>query len=145
MGVMRDLFGCKRRSFIQFALAVARAAGFAQEAEFAEVAIGQARGDARGGCRQFLQIAVGGADGEDGRAAGEIAVIDQLEELLLGPNRAGLGAQVIDLKRLHDAVVQKIDSVIDCNGICDRYQSCFDKDYDTSACAAKCRKAATRD
>ena len=43
------------------------------------------------------------------------------------------------------AVVQKIDSVIDCNGICDRYQSCFDKDYDTSACAAKCRKAASED
>lgn len=43
------------------------------------------------------------------------------------------------------AVVQKIDSVIDCNGICDRYQSCFDSKYDTSACASRCRASASKD
>jgi hypothetical protein len=41
------------------------------------------------------------------------------------------------------AVVQTIDAAIDCNGICDRYASCFDKGYDVSACAARCRKAAS--
>lgn len=43
------------------------------------------------------------------------------------------------------AVVQKIDSVIDCQGICDRYRSCFDDKYDVSACAARCRKSASED
>lgn len=43
------------------------------------------------------------------------------------------------------AVVQKIDSVIDCQGICDRYRSCFDEKYDVAACASKCRKSASDD
>jgi uncharacterized protein YceK len=43
------------------------------------------------------------------------------------------------------AVVQKIDSAIDCNGICERYASCFDKSYDTSACASRCRASASND
>lgn len=43
------------------------------------------------------------------------------------------------------AVVQKIDSVIDCQGICDRYRSCFDDKYDVSACASRCRKSASED
>jgi uncharacterized protein YceK len=43
------------------------------------------------------------------------------------------------------AVVQKIDSAIDCNGICERYASCFDSRYDTSACASKCRASASKD
>ncbi|MFT3713369.1 MAG: hypothetical protein QM817_37410 [Archangium sp.] len=42
------------------------------------------------------------------------------------------------------AVVQKIDSVIDCQGICDRYRSCYEK-FDVGACASKCRKAASED
>ena len=41
------------------------------------------------------------------------------------------------------AVVHSIDAAIDCNGICDRYAACFDKSYDTSACASRCRKAAS--
>lgn len=41
------------------------------------------------------------------------------------------------------AVVQKIDTAIDCNGICDRYASCFDSAYDKSACASRCRQAAS--
>lgn len=41
------------------------------------------------------------------------------------------------------AVVQKIDSAIDCNGICDRYAACFDKKYDVSACASRCRATAS--
>ncbi len=43
------------------------------------------------------------------------------------------------------AVVQKIDSAIDCNGICDRYASCFNKAYDASACATRCRDNASKD
>lgn len=43
------------------------------------------------------------------------------------------------------AVVQKIDTVIDCQGICDRYRSCFDDQYDVSACASRCRKTASED
>lgn len=43
------------------------------------------------------------------------------------------------------AVVQHVDTAIDCAGICDRYQSCFDSSYDTSACAARCRKSASKD
>jgi hypothetical protein len=42
-------------------------------------------------------------------------------------------------------VVQKVESAIDCNGICDRYASCFDKKYDTSACASRCRASASAD
>jgi hypothetical protein len=43
------------------------------------------------------------------------------------------------------AVVQKIDSAIDCNGICERYKSCFDSKYDVSACAERCRDSASKD
>ena len=43
------------------------------------------------------------------------------------------------------AVVQKIDSAIDCGGICSRYASCFDSKYDTSACETRCRKAGSED
>lgn len=41
------------------------------------------------------------------------------------------------------AVVQRIDSAIDCNGICSKYASCFDSKYDTDACADRCRKSAS--
>lgn len=43
------------------------------------------------------------------------------------------------------AVVQKVDTAIDCSGICDRYASCFDARYDTSACASRCRASAAKD
>lgn len=43
------------------------------------------------------------------------------------------------------AVVQKVDTAIDCNGICERYASCFDKGYDTGACASRCRASAGKD
>ena len=43
------------------------------------------------------------------------------------------------------AVVQKVESAIDCGGICERYKSCFDSDYDTGACAASCRRKASED
>jgi hypothetical protein len=42
----------------------------------------------------------------------------------------------------HCAVVRTIDTAIDCDGICERYASCFNKAYDVSACTARCRKAA---
>ena len=42
-------------------------------------------------------------------------------------------------------VVQRVESAIDCNGICSRYASCFDKGYDTDACASRCRASARDD
>ncbi len=41
------------------------------------------------------------------------------------------------------AVVQKVDTALDCNGICERYKSCYDSDYDVSACASTCRQKAS--
>lgn len=41
------------------------------------------------------------------------------------------------------AVVQRVDSAIDCGGICERYASCYDRAYDVSACAARCRTSAS--
>ncbi len=38
-----------------------------------------------------------------------------------------------------------IDAAIDCQGICDRYKECFDKNYDVSACASRCRSNANAD
>ena len=43
------------------------------------------------------------------------------------------------------AVVQRIDTAIDCNGICARYASCFDSKYDTNACEDRCRASARAD
>lgn len=43
------------------------------------------------------------------------------------------------------AVVQRIDTAIDCNGICARYKSCFDSQYDTNACEGRCRASARAD
>jgi hypothetical protein len=43
------------------------------------------------------------------------------------------------------AVVQRIDTAIDCGGICGRYASCFDSKYDTGACETRCRKAGSED
>ncbi len=42
-------------------------------------------------------------------------------------------------------VVQKVDTAIDCNGVCSRYASCFDSAYDVSACALRCRDASSTD
>lgn len=43
------------------------------------------------------------------------------------------------------AVAQRIDSAIDCSGICQRYASCFSSTYDVDACAARCRQSAASD
>ena len=40
-------------------------------------------------------------------------------------------------------VAQRVDSALDCNGICERYAGCYDKSYDVSACASRCRAAAS--
>jgi hypothetical protein len=42
-------------------------------------------------------------------------------------------------------VVQKIDSAIDCHGICSRYETCFDRKYDVAACESRCRETAAQD
>jgi len=36
-------------------------------------------------------------------------------------------------------------NAVDCNGICDRYQSCFDSSYDTTSCESRCRSNADSD
>jgi hypothetical protein len=36
----------------------------------------------------------------------------------------------------------KADNAVDCNGICDRYKSCFDASYDSGACQDRCRDEA---
>jgi hypothetical protein len=36
-------------------------------------------------------------------------------------------------------------NAVDCSGICDRYQTCFDASYDTSACEQRCRDNANSD
>lgn len=36
-----------------------------------------------------------------------------------------------------------IDNSIDCNHICDRYQSCFDTNYNTSGCYSRCQSRGT--
>lgn len=43
------------------------------------------------------------------------------------------------------AVVQKVDTAIDCDGICQKYRDCFDDTYDVSACALRCRDKAAED
>jgi hypothetical protein len=35
-----------------------------------------------------------------------------------------------------------VQNAVDCNGICDRYQECFDSTYDTSSCESRCRSNA---
>jgi hypothetical protein len=36
----------------------------------------------------------------------------------------------------------KVEHAYDCNQICDRYQECLNSDYDTDACASRCRDKA---
>lgn len=36
-----------------------------------------------------------------------------------------------------------VDNAADCNKICDRYRSCFDTAYNTSACYTRCQSAGT--
>lgn len=37
------------------------------------------------------------------------------------------------------------ENAIDCHGICTRYQTCYDKDYDTKTCETRCRANANSD
>ena len=43
------------------------------------------------------------------------------------------------------AVVQTIDTAIDCRGICNRYATCFDTGYDIDGCETRCRRKAGED
>jgi hypothetical protein len=38
-----------------------------------------------------------------------------------------------------------IDSALDCRSICGRYASCYDAQYDTTACESRCRDNASLD
>ena len=41
------------------------------------------------------------------------------------------------------AACSDIDNAADCNKICDRYRSCFDSNYNTTACYNRCQSAGT--
>ena len=43
------------------------------------------------------------------------------------------------------AVVQTVESAIDCRSICNRYSSCFNTAYDVDGCESRCRRAAGED
>ena len=43
------------------------------------------------------------------------------------------------------AVVQTIDSALDCRSICNRYATCFDTGYDVDGCESRCRRSAGED
>jgi len=36
--------------------------------------------------------------------------------------------------------IEQIDEAMDCAEICDRYQECFDSDYDVDSCQDKCEE-----
>ena len=38
--------------------------------------------------------------------------------------------------------IEQFDEAADCHDICDRYQECFDKDYDTDKCRNSCETRA---
>lgn len=38
-----------------------------------------------------------------------------------------------------------VENAIDCHGICTRYQSCFDKNYNVDSCESRCRGNANAD
>jgi hypothetical protein len=40
---------------------------------------------------------------------------------------------------------QPVDAAIDCSTICNRYKTCFDGSYDTSACESRCRANSNSD
>lgn len=43
------------------------------------------------------------------------------------------------------AACDPIDNAVDCDAICNRYKTCFDSNYDVSACASRCRTDAKND
>ena len=38
-----------------------------------------------------------------------------------------------------------VENAIDCDGICNRYKTCYDLNYDVGACASRCRDNANAD
>jgi hypothetical protein len=38
-----------------------------------------------------------------------------------------------------------VDNAVDCHAICDRYQTCFNAEYDVAACESRCREDANAD
>ncbi len=39
----------------------------------------------------------------------------------------------------NDDPLSEIDEAADCNAVCDRYKSCFDNSYNTTACYNRCQ------
>lgn len=39
----------------------------------------------------------------------------------------------------------KAEEVVDCAGVCERYRSCFDEDYDVPACVDECTSKADKE
>lgn len=38
----------------------------------------------------------------------------------------------------------RVEDTVDCAGICDRYKSCFDENYDVAACTQRCMEEADK-
>ena len=53
----------------------------------------------------------------------------------------GLGMSCAETK----ALGRSVEARIDCKGICERYATCYDVNYDTGTCQAQCRSEATKD
>lgn len=43
------------------------------------------------------------------------------------------------------AACGNIDNAFDCNAVCDKYKSCYDSNYNTSACYDRCRSSSALD
>jgi hypothetical protein len=41
--------------------------------------------------------------------------------------------------------VDEVSNTIDCHSVCERYQSCFDSDYDVEGCTDRCENEADAD
>jgi hypothetical protein len=58
-------------------------------------------------------------------------------------NRHATSAVLASLAAL--AACDSVDVLLDCQSICDKYQDCFDPDYDVGACRARCQENADDD
>jgi hypothetical protein len=43
------------------------------------------------------------------------------------------------------ASCDEVDAAFDCHQVCDRYQECFDANYDVDACRERCRTRSDQD
>ena len=55
------------------------------------------------------------------------------------------GAVMVGLLAPVVPACNSVDAAFDCNAICNRYKDCFDSNYDTGACASRCRSHSADD